>query len=180
MDTVEFGRVFNGISLYMKGNYDGEKYHWKSRVPPKGMSKPFAAKLVHDEYQARIVALSCAYNKISWWQLANEHVKEGLEWVERINDPAKSIADLRQFKHITFQDLIKDSLTGAPLFTMLLAGQIHFITFAYVVFVTRCTKNWQTIYWKTQKEPILKILRALDIDTGNILQFASQLRKELQ
>lgn len=180
MDATEFGRVFNGVSLYMKGTFDAEKYHWKTKQTPRGLSKPSVADCIRDEYEARVFALACAFLNIDWWGLTKAHCNIKVDWMQRIQYPQKAVDQIVSMRHLTFEELITDKASGSPLQQMLVSGEIHFVTFAYIVLTTHCTKNWQTLYWKTQKEKLLKIIRGLDIDTGNILQFASLLRKELQ
>lgn len=180
MDTTEFGRVFAGTTAYMTRNFDAEKYHWKLKVGPKGLAKPAIANQIDDEYEARILALACAYLGISWWGLTSAHCKVKDEWRAMLESPALAVEQIKKLQLDSFEDLVKDSNRGAMIHQLLVSGEIHFVTFAYVVLTTHCTKTWQSLYWKTQKEKLLKIIRGLDIDVARVLQFASLLRKELQ
>lgn len=180
MDTNEFGRIFAGVTAYGNRKFDAEKYHWKLKSPPKGLSKPALANQMKDEYEARVFALACLFENLTWWQITKTHTEIKDEWMRYLNDPHLSVKQITDINLESFDDLIKDSNRGSKIHQLLLTKDIHFVTFAYVVLVTHCTKHWQSLYWKTQKEKILKIIRGLDIDTARVLQFASLLRKELQ
>lgn len=179
MDANEFGRVFAGVSAYLNRNFDAERYHWKLKAPPKGLSKPAIATEMMSEYEARVFALACSFCDLTWWQITKPHTKIKGEWMKRLENPKFAVDELLKLPCESFDSLLEDSNRGAPIQRHLLSGNIHFVTFAFVILTTHCSKHWQSLYWKTQKEKILKIIRALDIDVAQVLQFASLLRKEL-